>query len=504
MNLESTLKNLVTSGIGPSDPAITRKFIVLNIFQLAVILLAPVVGLFYLTIGAISLFYTCMISSILMIAGIVILRKTKNLVISGNYALFLLWLVISIISWKTGPISSEGIINPTLLLNAVLIMLAIFINGYKSGTIWAVIIFIQTGFLIILFRSGYEFTASVITLEKPVTYFVGTFLLCLLTIMLFAFLFEIEKNDAIERDYQKSDTIRESKKYMDSIFDRYPLPAFVLDRRHRVIQWNRACSDISGLSPEETLGKEIWEGFHVNEQGSIADIILEDMDSIGDIFKDEIVASDAGWFEINTFLPELDGGKKVIITAAPILDDNGEIRGSIQTVQDLKQEQIEGAGERCLDDNFPAPVFKIDDSGKVDFWNKACEELLGYDSNAILGKNPLAFVAKNYRPYFKDTIMKVLKGESFNSRDWRYASKSGKSVYVKARLFPLNDPESESTECVVINTDITELRLKLKKLRQIASENSEKFKGLSEEYDLLKKNVANFIRKKDDSGSKAD
>ncbi|MFC1840801.1 PAS domain-containing protein [Thermodesulfobacteriota bacterium] len=501
MNLESILKNLVTSGIGPSDPAVTRKYIVLNIFNLTVFVLAPVMSLFYYYIGAISLFYTTFISGILMIAGIIMLRKTKNLLFSGNYSLFILWAVIAVISWKTGPISYDGIINPLLILNAGLILLAIFLNGYQSGTIWAIIIFIQTGFLIFLFRSGYQFS-SIIPPEITVTYYAGTFLLCLLTIMLFAFLFEIEKNEALKREDQKSDTIRESKKYMDSIFNRYPLPAFVLDRRHRVIQWNSACSDISGLSSEESLGKKVWEGFHINEQGSIADIILEDMESISDIFKDEIVESDAGWFEINTFLPGFDGGKKVIITAAPILDDNGIIRGSIQTIQELKRAHVECGSQAYMEDTFPAPVFIIDDNGKINFWNDACEELLGYSSVDISGKNPLTIVAKNYRSYFKDTFIKALKGESFSSREWRYKSKSGKSIYVNARVLPVDAPESESMECVVINTDITKLRLKLKKLTLIASESNEKYKSLQEEYDLLKKNVANFIRRKEEPDSK--
>jgi len=498
MNLESMLKNLVTSGIGPSDPDITRKYIVLNIFQLIIIMFAPVMGCFYFYIGAIPLFYTSIISGGFMVAGVVILRKTRNLVISGNYALFILWGAISIISWKTGAISFEGIINPSWILNAGLILLAIFLNGYKSGTVWAIIVFIQTGVVISMFRAGHQFV-SLIPPEITVTYFMGTYLLCLLTILLFAFLFEREKNEALKREHEKSNTIRESKKYMDSIFDRYPLPAFVLDRRHRVIQWNRACSEISGLPPGESLGKEVWAGFHVNEQGSLADIILEDMESINDIFKDEIVSSETDWIEINTFLPELKEGTKAIITAAPILDDNGIIRGAIQTTQEVKKVPIEGGGQDYLEETFPEPVYKIDAKGKITFWNNACKESFGYDSHDILGKSPLTFVAKNYRPSFKDTFIKVIKGESFPSKEWRYKSASDKSVYVKARVFPSQCPESEIPECVVMNTDITELKLQLKKLRNVASESSEKYKGLSEEYNLLKKNVANFIRKKDDS-----
>ncbi|MBW1887773.1 MAG: hypothetical protein JRI52_05410, partial [Deltaproteobacteria bacterium] len=63
---------------------------------------------------------------------------------------------------------------------------------------------------------------------------------------------------------------------------------------------------------------------------------------------------------------------------------------------------------------------------------------------------------------------------------------------------PLQAADGRGKECVVVNTDITALRLKLRKLQLYAAESKERFKNLSEEYDLLKKNIATFIRKKDD------
>ena len=498
MKLEYILNNLITSGLDLADPDVLRKHKVLNIFHITIIILAPLAGLyFYSYLGAITIFYTTIGASILMIIGMLLLRNSRNLVLSGNCSLFILWASISIISWKTGPISIDGIINPTWLLNAGLILLAIFLNGYLSGTIWATIIFIQTGFIIILFQKGYQF-ASVIPPELASTYFMGTYMVCLLAILLFAFLFEKEKSDALMREQSKSHTIREAKKYMDNIFDRYPLPTFVLDRRHRVVQWNRACSEISGLSLEEALGKAVWEGFHMNEMDkSMADILLEDIDSISNLYKDEIVSSDKGWFEVNTFLPGLNGGGRVVITAAPIFGDDGIIRGAIQTVQEVRQIPVEGGGQDYLSESFPTAVFKVDAKGKINFWNGACSELLGHDSQEMVGLSPLGIVAKNYRPLFKKLFVKVIKGESFPNLELKYISGDNRSVYVMARIFPCHNTESDVVECVFINTDITELQLKLKKMKQQASESNEKYKGLSEEYNLLKKNLATFVRNKD-------
>jgi PAS domain S-box-containing protein len=499
MNLEYILNNLITSGIELSDPDVVRKFKVLNIFQLVLIMLTPMLGLFYFYIGASLLFYTSTIAGLLMIVGIILLRKTKNISLAGNYAVFITWAAVSIIAWNTGAISFvEGIINPSWLLNAALILLAIFLNGYKSGTIWACIVFIQTGVIIYMFRTGYQFP-SFIPPEITATYSMGTYMICLLTILLFAFLFEKEKIEALVREQEKSRTIRESKRYMDDIFDRYPLPTFVLDRNHRVIQWNKACQDLSGISMEEIVGRKVWDGFKVSDKGSIADILIEDIDLITRDYSESIISrTDSDCFEIDTYLPKLKDGQHVIVTAAPILDNSGIVQGAIQTIQEIRKIPAEGGAVRdVLDETFPKPVFKIDSKGKINLWNKACEETLGYTASQMIGKSALSLVAKRYRDLFKDTLVRALKGEAFTKQEFRYNTSNGNPVYVMARVFPSHSDEEEEMDCIIVNTDITELRLKVKKLSRYVAESHEKFKILSEEYDLLKKNIATFIRKKD-------
>lgn len=498
MNLEALLNNLITSGIHLADPDTTRRIKILNIFQLVFIMMAPLLGLFFFFIGATVLFYVCVIAGILMIPGIIILRKNRNTLFVGNYGIFILWTALSIIAWNTGVVTYEGVIKPALILNAGLILLAIFLNGYLSGTVWAAIVFIQTGLIIYLYRNGYQFK-DLIPPEIADTYSMGSYMIALLCILLFAFLFEKEKSDAMIREQEKSHALQESKKYLDDIFDRSPLPSFIIDRSHRVIQWNRACHELTGIPPQEILGRQVWDGFAVNTQGSIADIIINDPDSISESLADSIVSqTETGWFELDIYFPKLKGGKRAIVTAAPILDNNGVVRGAIQTVQEVLEKQSDNPTENCLGDSFGKPVFKVDPHGKINFWNKACEETFGYASSSMIGKSPLAFVAKGYRPAFKDTLIKVYNGEYFAKSEWRYQTEEGKPVYVIARAFPLPAANEEGTECVIVNTDITDLKLKLKTLSHYAAESKEKLKNLSEEYDLLKKNIANFIRKKDE------
>src|SRR4030042_2737187 len=218
------------------------------------------------------------------------------------------------------------------------------------------------------------------------TYSMGIYMICLLTILLFAFLFEKEKIGALAREQEKSLTIRESKRNMDEIFDRYPLPTFVLDKNHRVIQWNKACEELSRIPAEEILGKKVWDGFHVSDKGSLGDILIDDMNSITRDYGESIInQTDSDSFEIDTSLPKFKGGQRVIVTVAPIMSSDKIVKGAIQTVQEIKKFAAEGIMKDVLDETFPHPVFKMDSKGKINFWNKACEENLGYTTAKMRG-----------------------------------------------------------------------------------------------------------------------
>jgi hypothetical protein len=89
-----------------------------------------------------------------------------------------------------------------------------------------------------------------------------------------------------------------------------------------------------------------------------------------------------------------------------------------------------------------------------------------------------------------------LKGESFKDLEWKYGNSKGKPIYMMVRVQPAPAPSGEVEECIVINTDITALKLRLKNVGRRAIESEERLKKLTESYNLLTKNIASIIRKK--------
>jgi PAS domain S-box-containing protein len=258
---------------------------------------------------------------------------------------------------------------------------------------------------------------------------------------------------------------------------------------------------MTGIPVEETVGKRVHASLGVDNQRSLADLIIEDPDSVGEKFSDSILSkTDTGYFEVEMSLPSIKGGIRAIISVIPILDRNGLIKGAIETIQDVTNLQegtyrVYDSPDRTIE-SPSNPIFKIDSKGKISSWNKACEENFGYPSSMMIGDNSLRFVSKSTRPSFKETITRVLKGESFTGKEWKYYSAQGEPVYVLARAFPIQASKGKPKECVIVNTDITELKSKMRRLEQDAAEAKEKLKNVTGEFALLRKNIASYIRKK--------
>lgn len=332
MNLHALFDDLLTSGVTLADPQRIRKLRVLNSLHLAVMMGAPILGLFYFSLGAVSLFYISVMGGLSMAASLLLLRKTKNITLMANYAVSILWVLIFLISWNTGGITYEGVPNPSWMLKACLVLFAVFLTGYFYGTIWTVIAFFEIGIMAYLYQVRFQFP-NLIPYEMAALYHLGTFLLGFLFLVLMAFLFEKDKEEALAREQAKARAFRDSRRIIDEILERSPVPAFVIDRKHRLVQWNPACQKLTGLSAGNMLGKGVWEGFGFRDGKSLADLILDNPGAIEAQSSGAILSrSGDGWFELEVFLPRLNGGRRAVVAAGPLKDESGTVVGAVQTV----------------------------------------------------------------------------------------------------------------------------------------------------------------------------
>jgi len=124
--------------------------------------------------------------------------------------------------------------------------------------------------------------------------------------------------------------------------------------------------------------------------------------------------------------------------------------------------------------------------------------MFGYPSSEMIGRNAADFVSTRHRALFEEAVTKALQGETPGIKTWKCKHREGKPVFVTAKVYSLQAGNGGEKECAVVNANVTDIAIRLIKSESEAAETKEKFKTLSEEHGLLKKNIASFIRKKED------
>jgi PAS domain S-box-containing protein len=385
-------------------------------------------------------------------------------------------------------------------LNGSLILLAVLIMGYFHGSLWTMVMFVQAGIIVYLYQSRFQFP-NLLPMEMTALYHLGTFMIGFLILVLIGFLFEREREEALLREIGKAQALRESVKVIDDILERTPVATFMIDRNHRIVQWNPACQALTGVPAGDILGKGAWEGFRMGQEGSLADILLNEPGAVEDRFREAILSkSESGWYEMDALLPHFKKGRRVLISAGVLVDETGAVRGAIQTVREVPGTSLEGSlsDSGQVNEAFVSPVYKVNVRGTISSWNRGCEETFGYPTNEMIGRNAADLVSARYRALFEEAVTKAFQGETSGTKTWRCQHREGKPVFVTAKVYPLQPGNGGEQECAVVNADVTDIAVRLIKSESEAAETKEKLKTLSEEHDLLKKNIASFIRKKEE------
>jgi len=127
------------------------------------------------------------------------------------------------------------------------------------------------------------------------------------------------------------------------IADGSPIPAFVINKQHKVTHWNIALEALSGVKKQEIIGTdEQWRAFYTEKRPVMADLIVDgaSTDEIEVYYRGKCKRSDLidDAYEAEDFFPDLGrNGKWLHFTASPIRDNIGEIIGAIETLEDITE-----------------------------------------------------------------------------------------------------------------------------------------------------------------------
>ncbi|HTZ40842.1 MAG TPA: PAS domain-containing protein, partial [Syntrophales bacterium] len=320
------------------------------------------------------------------------------------------------------------------------------------------------------------------------------------------------------------------RKTIAGIIEGSPIPTFVINRDHKIILWNRAFTELSGIDGSTMIGSDNqWMPFYKEKRPVIADLIVDgDAEGLETFYGKKKVHKSSvieGAYEAADFYENLGGKRRhLYFLAAPIRDERGEIIAAIETLQDVTRErelerslmeQTETL-KRELEGNIrlrktiegiiegsPIPSFVIDRDHKVILWNRAFTEMSGYPGSTMIGTdNQWMPFYKEKRPVIADLIVdgdaeglekfygkkrvqksSVIEG-AYEATDF-YENLGGKRRHLYFLAAPIRDEKGEIIAAVETLQDVTrerEMELSLK-------EYAETMRNELEENIYLRRNI---------------
>ncbi|MFA5165341.1 MAG: diguanylate cyclase [Candidatus Omnitrophota bacterium] len=133
------------------------------------------------------------------------------------------------------------------------------------------------------------------------------------------------------------------EEWLFDIIEFLPDATFVIDADKRVVAWNKATEEMTGVSKEAIIGKGDYayaEPFYGRKRPILIDLIFEKNEEIET--KYDYVQRDGNVLFSEVFLPMLNNNKGIYIwaKATPIYDKSGKIVGAIETVRDVTERKL--------------------------------------------------------------------------------------------------------------------------------------------------------------------
>jgi len=269
---------------------------------------------------------------------------------------------------------------------------------------------------------------------------------------------DISAQKAVEQSlHSASKSLFRANKLHRDVLDSLFMPAFLLDADHRVIAWNRACTELTGVASDAVLGtKDAWRGFYTRPQPILADFLINGsllgLEDIAAEFKDFKIYERG--LEAQRWFDTINGRKRYLIfNVVPLWDENENLVAVIQTANDMTD--IKTAEERyaklaAIVESSDDAIISKDLNGVVTSWNHGASKTFGYQAEDAIGQRINTLFSGDR----ESIIDKIKQGEAIKHYETLHVTDDG-PVYLSATLSPIIDSEGQIKGISEVIRDIT-------------------------------------------------
>ena len=155
----------------------------------------------------------------------------------------------------------------------------------------------------------------------------------------------IETLEDITERKTSEQMIVDSERILHSIMEGFSIAAFVIDKNHKILYWNRAMEKLTRMKAADVIGtNQQWRVFYKKERPCMADLLVDSaVEKVSKWYSGKYRKSDLvdDAYEATDFFPDVgDGGSWLRFTAALIKDSQGELVGAVETLEDITEQRL--------------------------------------------------------------------------------------------------------------------------------------------------------------------
>jgi PAS domain S-box-containing protein len=180
-----------------------------------------------------------------------------------------------------------------------------------------------------------------------------------------------------------------SEKLLTDIINFLPDATFAIDREGKVIAWNLAIEELTGIPAAGMLGKGDYEyaiPFYGERRPILIDLVFEPEEQMQKHYSG--IRRENGILIAETDLPHLRGKQLTLMgKASPLYDRQGKVSGAIEAIRDITTLKHTEDGLRRSEsqyrsfiDNMQDMLYRTDIAGKITMISMGGAKLAGYDS----------------------------------------------------------------------------------------------------------------------------
>ncbi|MGA2402821.1 MAG: PAS domain S-box protein, partial [Syntrophobacteraceae bacterium] len=258
---------------------------------------------------------------------------------------------------------------------------------------------------------------------------------------------------------------------LNEIIEFLPDATLVVGNDGKVIAWNRAIEEMTGVRKQDMIGKgdhAYTVPFYGEKRPHLIDLLVKNDTELEAKYRN--VTRKGNVLFAETYVPCVYGGKGayVFATAAPLFDAGGNRAGVIESTRDItERKEAEEALRRSeekyreLVENANSIILRRDVTGNVTFFNEFAQRFFGYSEQEILGKNVVGTIV----PLVESTTGRDLQSmiEDIGRDPDRCAAnvsenirRNGDRVWIAWTNKPIRDGNGRISEVLCVGNDITE------------------------------------------------